>query len=380
MIHPKENSVQEEDMIELQKLLEIVIEKKASDLHITTGAPPQFRIDGKLMSFDSTILTAPDTKRLCYSILADTQRHKFEEEYELDFSFGIKGLSRFRGNIYMQRGAVSGAFRAISFDILNFSELGVPPIANELIKKPKGLVLVTGPTGTGKSTTLAAMIDKINSERNAHIMTVEDPIEYLHRHKNCMVNQREVNSDTKSFAAALRHVLRQDPDIILIGEMRDLETIEATLVTAETGHLTFATLHTNSCVETINRIIDVFPPHQQQQIRTQVSFVLEGVLAQQLIPKIGGKGRALAMEVMIPNPAIRNLIREDKIQQIYSQMQVGQAKFGMQTMNQALLSLVERHIISLEDAMERSHNLDEFRQMLSTSNIHGRKERPAKTA
>jgi twitching motility protein PilT len=367
-------------MIELQKLLEIVIEKKASDLHITTGAPPQFRIDGKLMSFDSTILTAPDTKRLCYSILADTQRHKFEEEFELDFSFGIKGLSRFRGNIYMQRGAVSGAFRAISFDILNFSELGVPPIANELIKKPKGLVLVTGPTGTGKSTTLAAMIDKINSERNAHIMTVEDPIEYLHRHKNCMVNQREVNSDTKSFAAALRHVLRQDPDIILIGEMRDLETIEATLVTAETGHLTFATLHTNSCVETINRIIDVFPPHQQQQIRTQVSFVLEGVLAQQLIPKIGGKGRALAMEVMIPNPAIRNLIREDKIQQIYSLMQVGQAKFGMQTMNQALLSLVERHIISLEDAMERSHNLDEFRQMLSTSNIHGRKERLAKTA
>ena len=367
-------------MIELQKLLEIVIEKKASDLHITTGAPPQFRIDGKLMSFDSTILTAPDTKRLCYSILTDAQRHKFEEEYELDFSFGIKGLSRFRGNIYMQRGAVSGAFRVISFDILNFSELGVPPIANELIKKPKGLVLVTGPTGTGKSTTLAAMIDKINSERNAHIMTVEDPIEYLHRHKSCMINQREVNSDTKSFAAALRHILRQDPDIILIGEMRDLETIEATLVTAETGHLTFATLHTNSCVETINRIIDVFPPPQQQQIRTQLSFVLEGVLAQQLIPKIGGKGRALAMEVMIPNPAIRNLIREDKIQQIYSLMQVGQAKFGMQTMNQALLSLVERHIISLEDAMERSHNLDEFRQMLSTSNIHGRKERPAKTA
>jgi twitching motility protein PilT len=368
-------------MLELQKLLETVIEKKASDLHITTGAPPQLRIDGKLVSFDSTVLTAPDTKRLCYSVLTDAQRHKFEEENELDFSFGIKGLSRFRGNIYMQRGAVAGAFRAISFDILNFSELGIPPIVNELIKRPKGLVLVTGPTGTGKSTTLAAMIDKINNERSDHIITIEDPIEYLHRHKNCIVNQREVNSDTKSFAVALRHILRQDPDIVLIGEMRDLETIESALLTSETGHLTFATLHTNSCVETINRIIDVFPPHQQQQIRTQLSFVLEGVLAQQLMPRIAGKGRVLAMEVMIPNPAIRNLIREDKIQQIYSLMQVGQTKFGMQTMNQALLLLVERHLISLEDAMERSHNIDEFRQMVSTSNIlTGKKERQAKTA
>lgn len=368
-------------MIELQKLLEIMIEKKASDLHITTGSPPQFRIDGRLMSVDSTVLTAPDTKRLCYSVLTDAQRHKFEEESELDFSFGIKGLSRFRGNIYMQRGAVAGAFRAISFDILNFSELGIPPIVNELIKKPKGLVLVTGPTGTGKSTTLAAMIDKINNERNAHIITVEDPIEYLHRHKNCIVNQREVNSDTKSFGHALRHILRQDPDIILIGEMRDLETIQAALLTAETGHLTFATLHTNSCVETINRIIDVFPPHQQQQVRTQLSFVLEGVLSQQLLPKLGGKGRVLAMEVLIPNPAIRNLIREDKIQQIYSLMQVGQARFGMQTMNQALLSLVERHLISVEEAMERSHNLDEFRQMLSNSGIlGGRREKQGKAS
>src|SRR5512136_220146 len=363
-------------MIELQKLLEMVIEKKASDLHITTGSAPKFRIDGKLATFDSTILTAADTKRLCYSLLADAQRHKFEEDWELDFSFGIKGLSRFRGNIYMQRGAVAGAFRAIPFDILSFSELGVNPIVNELIKKPKGLVLVTGPTGTGKSTTLAAMIDKINNEKSAHIVTIEDPIEYLHRHKTCIVNQREVTQDTKSFTAALRHILRQDPDIILIGEMRDLETIEAALICAETGHLTFATLHTNSCVETINRIIDVFPPHQQTQIRTQLSFVLEGVLAQQLIPKTGGKGRVLAMEVMIPNPAIRNLIREDKVQQIYSLMQVGQARFGMQTMNQALFSLYERHLITLEDALERSLNADELRQMLSTANLNsGKKEK-----
>jgi twitching motility protein PilT len=364
-------------MIELQQLLETVIQKKASDLHITTGTSPQYRIDGKLISFDNTPLAAADTKRLCYSVLTDAQRHQFEEENELDFSFGIKGLSRFRGNVYMQRGAVAGAFRAIPFSILNFSELGIPPIAAELINKPKGLILVTGPTGTGKSTTLAAMIDKINTEKNAHIVTIEDPIEYLHRHKKCIVNQREVNSDTKSFSAALKHILRQDPDIVLIGEMRDLETIEAALLTSETGHLTFATLHTNSCVETINRIIDVFPPYQQQQIRTQLSFVLEGVLAQQLIPRLGGQGRALAAEVMIPNPAIRNLIREDKLQQIYSLMQVGQTKFGMQTMNQALLSLVDRHVISLENAMDRSHNLEEFRQMLSTSGV-GKKERASR--
>jgi twitching motility protein PilT len=355
-------------MVELQKLLETVIEKKASDLHITTGAPPQFRIDGKLMSFEPTILTATDTKRLCYGLLTDAQRHKFEEDNELDFSFGIKGLSRFRGNLYVQRGAVAGAFRAIPFDILSFTELGIPPVVYELIKKPKGLVLVTGPTGTGKSTTLAAMIDKVNQDRSSHIITIEDPIEYLHRHKKCIINQREVNSDTKTFSAALRHILRQDPDVILIGEMRDLETIEAALITAETGHLTFATLHTNSCVETINRIIDVFPPYQQQQIRTQLSFSLEGVLAQQLIARASGTGRALAMEIMIPNAAIRNLIREDKIQQIYSLMQVGQAKFGMQTMNQALLSLYERHLITLDDALERSLNQDEFRQMLATSN------------
>jgi len=360
-------------MIELEKLLETMIEKKASDLHITTGVPPKFRIDGKLVSFDNTILTPTDTKRLCYSVLTDAQRHTFEEEIELDFSFGIKGLSRFRGNIFMQRGAVAGAFRAIPFNILNFHELGIPPAVNELIKRPKGLVLVTGPTGSGKSTTLAAMIDKINNDRSAHIVTIEDPIEYIHRHKNSIVNQREIYSDTKGFGYALKHILRQDPDVILIGEMRDLETIQAALLTAETGHLTFATLHTNSCVETINRIIDVFPPHQQQQVRTQLSFVLEGVISQQLIPRMRGKGRVMAMELMIPTAAIRNLIREDKVQQIYSQMQVGQAKFGMQTMNQALLALVERHLISVEDAIDRSHNLEEFYQMLTNANIPYRK-------
>jgi twitching motility protein PilT len=354
-------------MEDLQQLLETMIQKRASDIHITTGSPPRLRIDGKLVDFASKPLGATDTKRLCYSVLTDAQRHRFEEESELDFSFGIKGLSRFRGNIFVQRGAVAGAFRAIPYQILSFEELGIPPVVNEMLKKPKGLVLVTGPTGTGKSTTLASMIDRLNSERSAHIITIEDPIEYLHRHKKCIVNQREVNTDTKSFTAALKHVLRQDPDIILIGEMRDLETIETALIVAETGHLTFATLHTNSCVETINRIIDVFPPHQQPQIRAQLSFVLEGVLTQVLLPRAREPGRCLAVEIMIPNPAIRNLIREDKLHQIYSQMQVGQAKFGMQTMNQALFSLYQRGLITLNDAMERSHNLDEFMGMLKSS-------------
>jgi twitching motility protein PilT len=358
---------EQQQQLDLQKLLEIMIGKRASDLHLTTGAPPQIRVDGKLTALGSTSLNATDTKGLCYSVLTDAQRHLFEEESELDFSFGIKGLSRFRGNVFIQRGAVAGAFRAIPYKILSFEELGIPPIVNEMLKKPKGLMLVTGPTGTGKSTTLASMIDKLNSERSAHIITIEDPIEYLHRHKKCIVNQREVNTDTKSFTGALKHILRQDPDIILIGEMRDLETIETALVVAETGHLTFATLHTNSCVETINRIIDVFPPHQQSQVRAQLSFVLEGVLTQQLLPKAREPGRCLAVEVMIPNPAIRNLVREDKIHQIYSQMQVGQTKFGMQTMNQALFSLYQRGMITLQHAMERSHNLDEFMTMLKAS-------------
>jgi twitching motility protein PilT len=347
-------------MAVLYDLLKMMIEKGASDLHITTGSAPRLRIDGKLLSIDHPPLPPPDTKALCYSILTDAQKHKYEENNELDLSFGVKGLSRFRANIFMQRGAVAGAFRTIPFEIRGFKELGLPEIVGELVKKPRGLILVTGPTGSGKSTTLAAMIDKINSERPDHIITIEDPIEYLHPHKKSLVNQREVNADTVSFKAALRYVLRQDPDVVLIGEMRDLETIEAALTVSETGHLTLATLHTNSAVQTINRIIDVFPPHQQEQIRVQLSFVLEGVLAQQLIGKKSGLGRALAVELLVPNPAIRNLIREDKIHQIYSMMQTGQSKFGMQTMNQSLLDLYLRGHLSFEDAVGRSPVPDEL--------------------
>lgn len=352
-------------MATLYDLLKMMIEKNASDLHITTGSPPRLRIDGKLINIDHPPLTPADTKALCYSILTDAQKHKYEENNELDLSFGIKGLSRFRANIFMQRGAVAGAFRTIPFEIRGFKELGLPEIVNDLVKKPRGLILVTGPTGSGKSTTLAAMVDKINSERYDHIITIEDPIEYLHPHKKCLINQREVNADTASFKSALRYVLRQDPDIVLIGEMRDLETIEAALTVAETGHMTLATLHTNSAVQTINRIIDVFPPHQQEQIRVQLSFVLEGIFAQQLIPRKSGQGRALAVELLVPNPAIRNLIREDKIHQIYSMMQTGQAKYGMQTMNQSLYELYSKGIITYEDAVGRSPIPDEILQMIN---------------
>jgi twitching motility protein PilT len=351
-------------MATLYDLLRMMIEKNASDLHITTGSPPRLRIDGKLVNIDHPPLTPADTKALCYSVLTDAQKHKFEENNELDLSFGIKGIGRFRANIFMQRGAVAGAFRTIPFEIRGFKELGLPEITNEIVKKPRGLVLVTGPTGSGKSTTLAAIVDKINSERSDHIITIEDPIEYLHPHKKCLINQREINSDTKSFGTALRYVLRQDPNVVLIGEMRDLETIEAALTVSETGHLTLATLHTNSAIQTINRIIDVFPPHQQEQIRVQLSFVLEGIFAQQLIPKKSGQGRVLAVEVLIPNPAIRNLIREDKIHQIYSMMQTGQATHGMQTMNQSLFDLYMRGLISYEDAVGRSPIPDEIIAMI----------------
>jgi len=353
-------------MANLHQLLKAMIEKGSTDLHLTTGSPPQLRIDGSLTPLRMPPLSATETKQLCYSVLTDAQKHKFEEENELDLSFGVKGLSRFRANIFMQRGAVAGAFRAIPFKILNFEELGLPPIMYELVKKPRGLVLVTGPTGCGKTTTLASVLDKINMDRKEHIVTIEDPIEYLLPHKSCIVNQREVGADTKSFRNALKYILRQDPDIVMIGEMRDLETIEAALITAETGHLVFATLHTNSCVQTINRVIDVFPPFQQPQVRAQISFVLEGVLCQALIPRASGQGRALAVEVMVPNPAIRNLIREEKIHQIYSQMQVGQAKYGMQTMNQSLFNLYSKRIISLEEAQSYSPDLDELKQMIAT--------------
>ncbi len=350
-------------MVNLHQILKTMMEKGASDLHITIKSPPQLRIDGALVPLDMLPLTPAETKEICYSVLTDAQKLKFEQEKEIDFSFGVKGLSRFRANVFMQRGAVAAAFRTIPYQVLSFEELGLPPIVAELTKKPRGLILVTGPTGSGKSTTLAAIIDKINSERHEHIVTIEDPIEFVHQHKKCIVNQRELNSDTLHFHRALRSALREDPDVVLIGELRDLETIGSALTISETGHLTFSTLHTNSCAQTVNRIIDVFPPHQQPEVRAQLSFVLEGVLSQTLIPRIGG-GRVLAMEIMIPTPAIRNLIREDKVHQIYSAMQTGQAKFGMQTLNQSLFELYQKKLITYEDAMGRSSIPDELRSMI----------------
>ncbi|MCA1960768.1 MAG: type IV pilus twitching motility protein PilT [Desulfomonile sp.] len=351
-------------MAGLHDFLKEMVDRGASDLHITAGVPPMIRVRGELMPLDYPPLKTQETRQLCYSILTEAQKHRFEENHELDLSFGVRGLSRFRANIFMQRGACAGAFRLIPYQIRTFQELGLPPVVIELCSRPRGLILVTGPTGSGKSTTLAAMIDKINTDRREHIITIEDPIEFTHQHKSCIVNQREVNYDTKGFHAALRSVLRQDPDVVLIGEMRDLETVEAALTVSETGHLTFGTLHTNSCVQTINRIIDVFPSHQQPQVRAQLSFVLEGVLCQNLLPTMDGKGRALALEIMVPNAAIRNLIREDKIHQIYSQIQVGQAKSGMQTMNQSLALLYQRRVISFDDAMARSPDPDELKQLL----------------
>ncbi|MBI5902024.1 MAG: type IV pilus twitching motility protein PilT [Deltaproteobacteria bacterium] len=353
----------------LQELLRIMIDQGGSDLHVSVGSPPRVRVNGKLTVMSTQPLTGVESKQLCYSILTDVQKHKFEEENELDFSFGLKGLSRFRGNLFVQRGTVAGVFRTIPFKINTFQELGLPPVVEELANKPRGLVLVTGPTGSGKSTTLASMIDKINTERAEHIITVEDPIEYLHNSKAALVNQREVGYDTFAFKKALKYILRQDPDVVLLGELREMETIETALTIAETGHLCLATLHTNSCVQTINRMIDVFPADQQQQVRAQISFVLEGVISQLLVPRLDGKGRVASIEVMIPNPAIRNLIRENKIHQIYSQMQVGQAKFSMQTMNQSLMGLYTRRLITIEEAFGRSQEPDELRQMMSSAGI-----------
>jgi twitching motility protein PilT len=351
--------------VSLSELLKKLAELGGSDLHITTNSLPQVRVDGHLRPLEGyKPLTSADTKQLAYSVLTDAQKHRFEENLELDFSFGVKGLSRFRANLFNQRGAVGAVFRAIPYEIKAFDQLGLPPVVQTLCDKPRGLILVTGPTGSGKSTTLAAMIDKINNERHEHILTIEDPIEFLHNHKSCLVNQREVNSDTRGFADALRTALRQDPDVVLVGEMRDLETIESALRIAETGHLTFATLHTNSAASTINRIIDVFPSGQQSQIRAQLSLVLEGILCQALLPKASGSGRAMALEILVPNPAIRNLIREDKVHQIYSMMQTGQDKYGMQTFNQALASLYHKRQITLEVALQRSSNTDELKELI----------------
>jgi len=351
-------------MATLPELLKATVELNGSDLHITTSTPPQVRVHGHLQRLEGADLTPSETKQLAYSVLTDAQKKRFEETLELDFSFGIKGLARFRCNMFNQRGSVGAVYRLIPEKIRSFQELSLPAVLATLAERPRGLVLVTGPTGSGKSTTLAAMIDKINKERHEHILTIEDPIEFVHQHQNCLVNQREVHSDTQSFSLALRAALREDPDIVLIGEMRDLETVEAALRIAETGHLTFGTLHTNSASQTINRIIDIFPSYQQSQIRTQLSLVLEGIVCQALLPKIGG-GRVVALEIMVPTAGIRNLIREDKIHQIYSAMQTGQEKMGMQTMNQSLATLYQQKLITLDTALSRSSNKDELQDLIN---------------
>ncbi len=349
----------------LNQLLKQMVEQGGSDLHITTNSPPQIRVDGVLKPLNVPPLNPTETKQLSYSILTDNQKHRLEEDLEIDFSFGIKGLARFRANVFHQRGAIAAAFRQIPYEIRGFRELGLPGVIERLCEKPRGLVLVTGPTGSGKSTTLAAMMDKVNRERHEHIITIEDPVEYLHSHKKCIVNQRELHADTHSFSNALRSALREDPDVVLIGEMRDHETVESALRIAETGHLTFATLHTNSAAQTINRIIDIFPAHQQGQIRVQLSFVIEGIVCQSLLPRAGGKGRVLAMEILVPNPAIRNLIREDKVHQIYGMMQAGQAKHGMQTFNQSLAALYFKRMITQQTALARSSHPDELQEIIA---------------
>jgi twitching motility protein PilT len=337
-----------------------MIQKNASDLHLTVGDRPKIRVDGDLVNSTFPKPLAPkDTLALAYSILTEHQKKRFETDDELDFSFGVQNLSRFRGNVYKQRGCVAMAIRQIPYEIQSVEKLGLPPIINKLAERPRGLVLVTGPTGSGKSTTLAAMVDKINRERRGHIITVEDPIEFIHRHQSSIINQREVGDDTKSFAAALKYALRQDPDVILVGEMRDLETISAALTIAETGHLVLATLHTNSAAEAVNRIIDAFPSHQQSQVRAQLSFVLEGIITQTLIPRARGKGRVVAAEILVCTPAIRAVIRDEKIHQIYSLMQAGK-KHGMQTMNDALQMLYIKNDVTLEEALKRSADPQEL--------------------
>jgi len=354
-------------LVTIEELLQLMVQRRGSDLHVTAGAPPKVRIDGKLVSTEHEMLTPDMTQKIIYSFLTSDQIARFERELELDLSFGVDGLGRFRVNVFQQRGAVGAVLRIIPFEIKNFQQLGLPEeVCIGLCNEPKGLILVTGATGSGKSTTLAAMINHINEHEYCHIITIEDPIEFLHRNKNCLFNQREVGADTKGFKQALRSVLRQDPDVVLVGEMRDQETIEAALTLAETGHLTFGTLHTSDTVQTINRIVDVFPAFQQQQIRTQLAFSLVGVFCQQLVPKVGGKGRCLASEIMIANPAVRALIRDDKAHQIYSIIQTG-GKLGMATMNQSLANLVKAGAISLEDAMTRTSDQEDLKRLLARS-------------
>src|SRR3954454_743300 len=353
--------------INLRALLEEMIEKDASDLHLVAGERPKLRVDGDVVSASSEeVLTPKDTLSLAYSVLTENQKKRFETESELDFSFGIQNLARFRGNVFKQRGCVSVVIRQIPFSVKTFQELGLPNVVAKLAERPRGLILVTGPTGSGKSTTLAAIIDKINKERKGHIITVEDPIEFIHRHQSCIVNQREIGTDTSSFSTALKYALREDPDVILVGEMRDLDTIGAALTIAETGHLALATLHTNSAAESINRIIDVFPSNQQSQVRAQLAFVLEGVVTQTLLPKARGRGRVMACEIMVATPAIRALIRDDKIHQIYSALQSGK-KHGMQTMNDALFQLYTNHEVTQDECERVSSEPREFLRMIGVT-------------
>jgi len=356
-------------MVGIEELLQIMVQRGGSDLHVTAGSQPKVRIDGALVSTEHEVFTPKATKKVIYSVLTEEQIARFEKHLELDVSFGIDGLGRFRTNVFQQRGAVAAVFRVIPYHIQTFEELGLPRDVCEMFcNMPKGLVLVTGSTGSGKSTSLAAMIDHINEHRCEHVVTIEDPIEFLHRNKNCLFNQREVGSDTHSFSNALRSVLREDPDVVLIGEMRDLETIELALTLAETGHLTFATLHTSDTVQTINRIVDVFESHQQQQVRTQLSFVLQGVICQTLLPKANGRGRALSCEIMVANQAVRACIRENKAHQIYSIIQTG-GKFGMRTMNQSLLELYQDHQITYDEAMSRTADTEDLKRTFQRSGM-----------
>ena len=350
--------------LKIQTLLKLVVDHEASDLHIVTGSPPAIRVSGSMVRVKGPPLNREDAKRLIYQVLTEEQRNQLEKSLELDFSFGVRGLARFRGNVFYARGSISGAFRLIPADIPDFKTLNLPNNLLHMTDVLNGLILITGPTGSGKSTTLASLLDRLNENESGHIVTIEDPIEFVHGHKGCLVNQREIGADTDSFAVALKSLLRQDPDIVLIGEMRDKETIEAAVTIAETGHLVFGTLHTNSCVQTINRLVNVFPTSQQEQIRTVLSFVLQGVVSQQLVPKCEGRGRALALEMLIPTQAVRTLIRDDKLHQLYSQMQTGQKDTGMVTMNQSLKAWVDKRVIDIETALSYTTAPSELRKML----------------